>query len=242
MFLLYMNGHLFIYSIWISLFFEQFLFFLYALDGFLVMKKITCIYIYMQKRSMTVEWILACTCVYIYMCICICICIYVCVLVYVRKKWKGLMHFPVIESLAFVACQFILKFCRSWLTFYLYLMTFPQENVRVFHCKRVGGVRSINKSGLCEFPLFPCIFSQFWHVFQGCSSPAHHTAGEWSPPLFGWQHWILHFFLPPGHVWGGATMMVQLHQHVVTVDLTLKCILQKAFLLFGLAPWTMQCL
>jgi hypothetical protein len=44
------------------------------------------------------------------------------------------------------------------------------------------------------------------------------------------------FFLPPGHVWGGATMMVQLHQHVVTVDLTLKCILQKAFLLFGLAP------
>lgn len=50
------------------------------------------------------------------------------------------------------------------------------------------------------------------------------------------------FFLPPGHVWGGATMMVQLHQHVVTVDLTLKCILQKAFLLFGLAPWTMQCL
>jgi hypothetical protein len=26
------------------------------------------------------------------------------------------------------------------------------------------------------------------------------------------------------------------------VDLTLKCILQKAFLLFGLAPWTMQCL
>ena len=99
------------------------------------------------------------------MCVCLCM----------SKKWKGLMHFQVIESLAFVACQFILKFCRSWPTFYLYLMTFPQENVRVFHCKRVGGVRSISKSGLCEIPLVPCIFPAVLARFLGLlqSSPSY---------------------------------------------------------------------